>query len=393
MFTITKIAPNNFSHFDGFKEMNFSNWEINFNNTTNTIILQLRNGAPFPKREVLASEVIIKDGISGTPETFSTTEQIRTRLLALNYNPLQSSGGGGGGAVDSVNGQTGVVVLDADDISETATRKWQSADQDTFNDATSSIQTQLDSKQATLTDTNFGSFTNALTEKTTLVDADLTNLLDSADSNKAKKVNWLNVWNYIKSKADLRFEFPFVAGTNITIDRTVPNAPVISASGGGATTYQYILQFLPQPNFAVLNSWYSWLRSASMIGTNPSQQNGTGTTPATIGTWYADTAVFYLKDCKQLNKMSIHVRDMGSQTMQFYVVVGDFVLGRGNETNGQVVVNDTMVTSGIGSHIKDLSIIPHSDFNPNSVMYVFMRATSATFSVNNMQLLYKFENL
>ena len=115
MFTITKIAPNNFSHFDGFKEMNFSNWEINFNNTTNTIILQLRNGAPFPKKEVLASEVIIKDGIDGTPETFSTTEQIRTRLLALNYNPLVVSGGGGG-AVDSVNGQTGVVVLDADDV-------------------------------------------------------------------------------------------------------------------------------------------------------------------------------------------------------------------------------------------------------------------------------------
>ena len=35
-----------------------------------------------------------------------------------------SSGGGGGGAVDSVNGQTEVVVLDADDIAETATRVW-----------------------------------------------------------------------------------------------------------------------------------------------------------------------------------------------------------------------------------------------------------------------------
>lgn len=31
---------------------------------------------------------------------------------------------GGGGAVDSVNGKTGVVVLDADDIAETATRFW-----------------------------------------------------------------------------------------------------------------------------------------------------------------------------------------------------------------------------------------------------------------------------
>lgn len=154
-FTITKVASNNFTHFDGFKEMNFSNWEIVFNNTDNTLILQMRNGAPFPKKEVLATDVIIKNGVGGTPETFSTTEQIRARLVELGYNPLVVSGGGGG-AVDSVNGQTGVVVLDADDIAETATRKWQSADQDIFNDATSSIQTQLDSKLPIETPTTTG---------------------------------------------------------------------------------------------------------------------------------------------------------------------------------------------------------------------------------------------
>jgi len=146
-FTITKVSDKNFNHFDGFKEMNFSNWEIVFNNTANTLILQMRNGAPFPKKEVLATDVIIKDGIGGTPETFTTTAQIRARLIELGYNALVTSGGGGG-AVDSVNGETGTVVLDADDIDETATRKWQSANQDTFNDATSSIQTQLNSKIA-----------------------------------------------------------------------------------------------------------------------------------------------------------------------------------------------------------------------------------------------------
>lgn len=37
----------------------------------------------------------------------------------------ENSGGGGGGAVNSVNGQTGTVVLDADDISDAATsNKW-----------------------------------------------------------------------------------------------------------------------------------------------------------------------------------------------------------------------------------------------------------------------------
>jgi hypothetical protein len=37
------------------------------------------------------------------------------------YIRYPATGGGGGGAVDSVNGQTGVVVLDADDISDAAT--------------------------------------------------------------------------------------------------------------------------------------------------------------------------------------------------------------------------------------------------------------------------------
>ena len=39
----------------------------------------------------------------------------------LGKNPIQSGGGGGGGAVDSVNGQTGVVVLDTDDIPQGST--------------------------------------------------------------------------------------------------------------------------------------------------------------------------------------------------------------------------------------------------------------------------------
>lgn len=176
-FTITKLFANNFVHSDGYKEMNFSNWEIVFNNTDNTLILQMRNGAPFPRKEVLATDVIIKNGTGGTPETFTTNAEIRARLIELGYNALVTSDPSGG-SVDSVNGQTGTVVLDADDIAETATKKWQSANQDNFNDATSSIQTQLDEKEFTLT-----------------------------------------------------------AGTNITIDRTVPNAPVISASGGGGTSY------------------------------------------------------------------------------------------------------------------------------------------------------------
>lgn len=45
--------------------------------------------------------------------------------MAVKYNPISGTfdlvGSSGGGAVDSVNGQTGVVVLDADDIDDAAT--------------------------------------------------------------------------------------------------------------------------------------------------------------------------------------------------------------------------------------------------------------------------------
>jgi len=59
-------------------------------------------------------------------------------------------------AVTTVFGRNGAVAAQtgdytADQITETATRKFQTANQNTFNDATSSIQTQLNSKQATIT--------------------------------------------------------------------------------------------------------------------------------------------------------------------------------------------------------------------------------------------------
>jgi len=55
------------------------------------------------------------------------------------------------------------------------------------------------SKQDVLTETNFGSFSTALTTKTTPVDADSIPLSDSADSNKAKKLSFANLKAWILS--------------------------------------------------------------------------------------------------------------------------------------------------------------------------------------------------
>jgi len=92
---------------------------------------------------------------------------------------------------------------------------------------TSAIQTQLNAKQATLTESIFGTFINGLTAKNTLVDADEVVSDDSADSSKAKKTSWLNVWtNYLKPKADALYQAILVSGTNI---KTINGSSVLGS--------------------------------------------------------------------------------------------------------------------------------------------------------------------
>jgi hypothetical protein len=85
----------------------------------------------------------------------------------------------------------------------------------------------LNAKQATLTETIFGTFINGLTAKNTLVDADEVVLDDSADSSKAKKTSWLNVWtNYLKPKSDAFYQAILVSGTNI---KTINGSSVLGS--------------------------------------------------------------------------------------------------------------------------------------------------------------------
>ena len=83
-------------------------------------------------------------------------------------------------------------------------------------------QTALNAKQDTLTDVNFGTFVNLLTAKNTLVDADEIVSDDSADSNKAKKTSWLNVWNnFIKTKTDALYAT--IASVALKLDIASPS--------------------------------------------------------------------------------------------------------------------------------------------------------------------------
>jgi hypothetical protein len=76
----------------------------------------------------------------------------------------------------------------------------------------------LAAKQDTLTAANFGSFSNGLTAKTTPVNADSMNLVDSAASNVEKKVTWANI------KATLKTYFDTLYQSNIQVVNTTTGA-------------------------------------------------------------------------------------------------------------------------------------------------------------------------
>jgi hypothetical protein len=60
----------------------------------------------------------------------------------------------------------------------------------------------ISGKQDVLTETNFGAFENSLTAKATPLDADLVSIIDTADSNKAKKTTFTQLKSFFKTYYD-----------------------------------------------------------------------------------------------------------------------------------------------------------------------------------------------
>jgi hypothetical protein len=93
------------------------------------------------------------------------------------------------------------------------------------------VKEQVDLKQATLTDSNFGTFSNSLTAKTAPVDADTFNIVDSAAANVEKKLSWLNVKATLKTYFDAIYTTTSAVATQIT----TALASYLPLSGGTMT--------------------------------------------------------------------------------------------------------------------------------------------------------------
>ncbi len=157
-------------------------------------------------------------------------------------NPVISAEGG---AVDSVNGQTGVVVLDTDDITVGATNKFATAAEKTklgFIAVTQSVdldamETKLAGLEnnADVTDAgNVGAAIHGSSAKTTPVDADTISLIDSAASNALKKLSWANVKATLKTYFDTLYQPIATVLTNTTASFTTALETKLNGIEAGA---------------------------------------------------------------------------------------------------------------------------------------------------------------
>jgi hypothetical protein len=167
---------------------------------------------------------------------------------------------------------------------------------------------------------------------------------------------------------------------------------LISEIGGGST--KEIRTFYPSWNMATLNQWRGWaMNTSTMLTADANIGLGTGTEPNKVGTWFADSNVFLLNGYSKLKKLHFHNRAgiAANNEIQLYIVVADYVVSRGSETNGVVVVNE-LINIGTGSTLKnDFTIASHT-LNTNSVMYLFYRRTGgATNNLQGVQLIFEFE--
>lgn len=201
-FYIIKKDSGNFWHrFNAdAKEVNLSEWQIVLELVGQTVSLQMRNGSNVPANPVSILDVIVIDETDASAEeTFTDVEVLRTRLVALGYNPYvsadggatyieagtnvtitgtgtlvdpyvinSSGGGGGGGSVATVTGTlvTGTSsdpVVDTPDINAVIdVNGGQVEDRDvTFSSTTEDDVTVID--HTGITSTNFEGDTSRLT--------------------------------------------------------------------------------------------------------------------------------------------------------------------------------------------------------------------------------------
>ena len=130
----------------------------------------------------------------------------------ITVNVTVSNGGGGGGAVDSVNGQTGVVVLDADDIATTATKVYVTPSEKTA--ITHSNRTILDAINEAFTTTLKSTYDGVASSLATLLGTG-SRLITSAEITKLSNTSGTNTGDETTSTIQTKRPLKTVASQSL----------------------------------------------------------------------------------------------------------------------------------------------------------------------------------
>lgn len=204
------------------------------------------------KKKIFSSHYL--DFLDSSDQQYVSPQAVINDLLVNNST---SGGGGGGGAasditfapngdISATNVQTAIVEV----RNETDTKI--SVKENTSNKSTNVVTDQAsDTKylsvkavfdwvsstyQLILTAANFGSFSSALTAKTTPVDADTVNISDSAASGIAKKLSWANIKATLKSYFDPLYAPAVINTVGVIITESGSSLSNFTQTGSAFTT-------------------------------------------------------------------------------------------------------------------------------------------------------------
>lgn len=194
-----------------------------------------------------------------------------------------------------------------------------------------------------LTDVSVGGFVNGLTGKTTPVDADTTNISDSADSNKSKKVTWANIKATLKTYFDTLYApkgFKYLSTTQVSLTGTVTETQLlqIPISANSLNSVDFLRTVLQIAKTGTAGNCVIRIK----MSTSATMTTGT---PTTIGQYQLGSTILFAK------------------------IVREFTIGSGN------ISGFTFTSSTIDDAATSISAIGTAGHDVTVQQYLYISAT------------------
>jgi len=161
-------------------------------------------------------------------------------------------------------------------------------------------------------------------------------------------------------------------------------------TGNGGLT---VIQCPRRISLSSINTWYSHYQNSntSWLDGLWSRTSGTGATPSRVQANFQNTGAYYIENKTQMDSLDFYVRTANVAGNYDVIVYSyDFSTNDGNETNEQILVQETFnIPSSGTSHVHSFTINAHSFSNP-TIIQVFIRNTSGTGNLDNPFFTYKF---